>query len=139
MTVCFVILRASGRGGLTLWSDFGPAFGVKAWGLFSVATCWEGSVVSLLHLCLVTGMKVEVAVTYEIGAVVRAVSFGKSSGVEGAAWSVLMGGALVNLTDLPLVLAALPVILVVVMLAKNLKKPSWDSGNPSAVLKFCSA
>ena len=60
-------------------------------------------------------MKAEVADAYEIGALVGAMSFRKSPGVEEVAGSVLMGGVLVNLMDFPVFWVASVVVMVGVM------------------------
>ena len=107
MIVCFVVFRASGRGGLGGRKDFGPGLmvviivgglGVFVGGLAGA----DGEVVEfgLLRRWRVTGMKAEVTEAYEIRALLEAWRVGNSSGDEEGGGRVAIGGALVNWTDL---------------------------------------
>ena len=76
MIVCFVILRASGRGGFCGWSDFGPGFGPAGVNVGLVGACVI-VVIGLSAFCLpwhrrVTGINAEVAEAYGMGAFVEA-------------------------------------------------------------------
>lgn len=77
MIVCFIVLRASGSGGLEGWSDFGLCLltEVRAGGLGVVVVVDVGSggvVVGLPRHWQVTGVKAEVAKAHEIRAFVGA-------------------------------------------------------------------
>ena len=143
MMVCFVVLRASRRGGLVGRRDFGvlALFGVWVGGRFDLAGVEVAGVVVVVG-CLprrrqVMGIKAEVADAYEMGALEGAWRAGKSSGdEEGGLGRVSMGGALVNLTVFAGGADRGCVGVIGVFFEKYLKNVSWVSSKPSAGLKL---
>ena len=77
--MCFVVLRASGRGGRVGRRDFGPCLTLVGVAICLVAGGWFEACVVVVVDCVgfprrrrVTGINAEVAEAYEIGALFNA-------------------------------------------------------------------